>query len=394
MIRHAIFIIIAGIWTICLLLSVESQADESLEEVKIPQALSAGLHHFLDLADPDKTATFDPKKVAGVLDFINQPGKDAALYYADSILDAPSAYYEFDIHENLKKIVAYSFNPDIPDIATVPSSVRLLYWLDASENRQSPPRIGQYLDRLDSPVVINGLQYMEITPNTHSGAYYAYNMHHTMLLFKYRQRNILVTVSKQVDVSTVGKKGYVLGADDDWDYFYSGKPGLTIPALGWVNSYMYESSGINIYDEVDPVAMKVRCAAFKWLRAGWSGINMVQRQHIYSGLKRFAKPLKEILEYPSLPSVESMAADFSRIRGFSDDTLRSKMKIYSGILQNRYNGGKGHAKKLPSFLFNNKNHWARMSKDEMESALVIEYMKYAIGKTQPDEVRALLGLKR
>ena len=353
--------IIAGIWTICLLLSVESQADESLAEVKIPQALSAGLHHFLDLADPDKTATFDPKKVAGVLDFINQPGKDAALYYADSILDAPSAYYEFDIHENLKKIVAYSFNPDIPDIATVPSSVRLLYWLDASENRQSPPRIGQYLDRLDSPVVINSLQYMEITPNTHSGAYYAYNMHHTMLLFKYRQRNILVTVSKQVDVSTVGKKGYVLGADDDWDYFYSGKPGLTIPALGWVKSYMYESSGINIYDEVDPVAMKVRCAAFKWLRAGWSGINMVQRQHIYSGLKRFAKPIKEILEHPSLPSVESMASDFSRIRGFSEDTLRSKMAIYSDILQNRYDGGKGHAKKLPSSLFKNKNHWARMS---------------------------------
>jgi len=35
-----------------------------------------------------------------------------------------------------------------------------------------------------------------------------------------------------------------------------------------------------------------------------------------------------------------------------------------------------------------------MSKDEMESALVIEYMKYAVGKTRPDEVRELLGLKR
>ena len=255
MIRHGIFIIIAGIWTIVPAFSGRVPSGmKAWRRVKIPQALSAGLHHFLDLADPDKTVAFDPKKVAGVLDFINQPGKDAALYYADSILGAPSAYYEFDIHENLKKIVAYSFNPDIPDIATVPSSVRLLYWLDARKNRQSPPRIGQYLDRLDSPVVINGLQYMEITPDTHSGAYYAYNMHQTVLLFKYRQRNILVTVSKQVDVSTVGKKGYVLGADDDWDYFYSGKPGLTIPALGWVKSYMYESSGINIYDEVDPVA--------------------------------------------------------------------------------------------------------------------------------------------
>ena len=176
--------IIAGIWTICLLLAVESQAAESLAEVKIPQALSAGLHHFLDLADPAKTVA------------------------------------------------------------------------------------------------------MEITPDTHSGAYYAYNLHQTVLLFKYRQRKILVTVSRQVNVSSIGKKGYVLGGDDDWDYFYS------------------------------------------------------------------------------------------------------------DILQNRYDGGKGHAGKLFSILFKNKNHWAQMSKDEMESTLVIEYMKYAVGKTQPDEVRELLGLKR
>jgi len=35
-----------------------------------------------------------------------------------------------------------------------------------------------------------------------------------------------------------------------------------------------------------------------------------------------------------------------------------------------------------------------MSQDEMQSALVIEYVKYALGKTRQDEVRELLGLKR
>ena len=393
MIRCRTFITIAIIGAICLFLPVGSQADGNPDEVEIPRDLSAGLRHFLDLADPAKTVAFDLKKIAGVLEFINLPGKEAALYHADTIAGAPSAYYEFDIHQNLKKIVAYSFNPDIPYIATVPSSARLLQWLDSGKNRQSPPRIGHYLDRLDSPVVIKGLQQIEITPDTHSGAYYEYNMHQTVLLFKYQQRNILVTISKQVDVSAVGKKGYVLGADDDWDYFYSGKPGLTIPALGWVKSYMYGSSGINIYDEIDPVGSKVRCAMFKWLRAGWAGINMVRRRHIYNGLIRFAKPMKEILEYPSLPSVESMADDFSRIRGFSEDTLRSKMKIYSGILQNRYDGGGGHIAKLSANLFKNKHHWTRMSRDEMESALVIEYMKLAVGKTRPEEVRELLGLE-
>jgi len=37
MIRHGIFIIIIGIWAMCPLLAVESHADESLKEVKIPQ---------------------------------------------------------------------------------------------------------------------------------------------------------------------------------------------------------------------------------------------------------------------------------------------------------------------------------------------------------------------
>jgi len=60
-------------------------------------------------------------------------------------------------------------------------------------------------------------------------------------------------------------------------------------------------------------------------------------------------------------------------------------------LQNRYDGGKGHTKKPPSFIFKNKNHWPQKSKDEMESALVVEYMKHAVGKTRSDEVRALLG---
>ena len=391
--RLALVIIFCGMWTGCLLLAVTSRAGESIEEVKIPSALTAGLHHFLDLADPDKTINFDPEKVVEVLDFVRQPEKDTVLYFADSILDQPSAYYEFDIHQSLKKLVAYSFNPDIPNIATVPSSARLLYWLDEQNNRQSVPHIQGYLERLDSPVVLRGIQHSEITPDTNSGAYYAYNSHQTLILFKYRQRNILVTVSRQIDVSEVGKKGYVLGADDDWDYFYSGQSGLTIPALGWVKSYMYGSSGINIYDEIDPRAAKVRCGVFKWLRAGWSGINMVRRKHIYNGLKRFAKPMKDILEYPSLPAVESMADDFSRIRGFSENTLRSKMKIYAGILQNRYNGVGGRARKPLSFLFKDKNHWARMSQDEMESVLIVEYMKYVVGKTRTDEVSVLLGLE-
>ena len=388
MIYGRIFTIIIIICTISLFFAGALQADGNPEEIKIPQALSAGLHHLLDLADPDKTVSFDPEKVALVLGFINEPKKKSALYFADEIRRAPSAYYEFDIKKNLDEIVAYSYNPQIPLITTVPSSARLLYWMDARKNPRASPYIGQYVSQLDSPVIVRGAQYIEITPDTHSGAYYGYDNYQTMILFKYRQRKILVTISKQMDVSSVGKKGYVLGTDDDWDYFYSGKPGLTIPALGWVKSYMYGSSGINIYDEVDPLAPKVRCAVFRWLRAGWSGINMVRRKHIYSGLKRFAKPMKEILEYPALPSVKTMTADFSRIRGLSHDALKSKMAIYSKILEKRY-ANSGNAKKISADIFKNKSHWTSLSRDEMESTLAIEYMKLAVGKTRKEDVGLL-----
>jgi hypothetical protein len=253
--------------------------------------------------------------------------------------------------------------------------------------------VNRYLDDLNAPVVEKGLQYVEITPDTHSGAYYGYNLDQTLIVFKYRQRKVVVAISRQTDISTVGKKGYVLGTDDDWDYFYSGKKGLTVPALGWISSYLYASSAINIYYEIDPGSPKVRCAMFKWLRAGWSGINMVRRIHIYDGLKRFAKTFKEVMGNPLLPPVDILAADFAQIKSFSNKTLKSKMHIYADVLINRYNGSHNNGKKRVAKLLANKNHWSGMSREEMQAALVIEYMKAAVGKTSADETRELFDFK-
>ena len=132
---------------------------------------------------------------------------------------------------------------------------------------------------------------------------------------------------------------------------------------------------------------------FKWLRAGWSGINMVRRIHIYSGLKRFAKSFKEIMEYPLLPPVNILAADFAQIKSFSDETLKSKMDIYADVLKNRYNGSHNKGKKRVAKLLANKNHWSGMSREEMQAALVIEYMKAVVGKTSADETGKLFDFK-
>jgi hypothetical protein len=69
------------------------------------------------------------------------------------------------------------------------------------------------------------------------------------------------------------------------------------------------------------------------------------------------------------------------------------MQMYSKILKNRYDSEKQRSGKWPADIFDNKKHWSGMSQDEMQSVLVIEYMKYALGKTRPDEVGELLGLR-
>jgi hypothetical protein len=186
----------------------------------------------------------------------------------------------------------------------------------------------------------------------------------------------------------------VLGSDSDWDYLYSGKTGLTLPALGWVKSYMYDSRGINIYCAKEGNAQKVRSASFRWLRAGWSGLNMVKKKHIYRGLKRFGATFKEIVESPLIQPVDKLADDIARIQGLPRDALRSKMNLYANILKNRYRSDQRSLKKEALGILEDQNHWHQMSKDEMESVMVIEHMKYTLSKTRLDEVDELLDLKR
>ena len=385
--------IILIIWMFSLFITGPAHSFDEEPEGTVSEAVDAGLKHFLDLADPAQKIIFDPRLVAPVLDFVESPKKDGIVYHSNTVRNLTSAYYDFDVHKSLKTIMDYAFNPDIPAIAIMPSSTRLMNWSNSGAGHRNFPRVSRLLAGYNAPVEIKGRQHVEITPDLNSGAYYGYDSHQVLLLFKYRGRSVFVIVSKQDDVSTVGKKGYVLGSDTDWDYLYSGKTGLTLPALGWVKSYMYDSRGINIYYAIEPTAPKVRCAGFKWLRAGWSGINMVQKKHIYRGLKRFGTTFKEIVESPSLPPANTLAGDFARIRGLSRDALKSKMDIYSSILKSRYNSGSRPLKKEASEIFEDKNHWHQMSKGEMESAIFIEYMKYAIGKTRSDEVGKLLDLR-
>jgi hypothetical protein len=367
---------------------------ESLTEIQVPESLSPELKYLLDLADPENHQSFQPAKITKLLEFLEEPKDPRALYFVNPQFGSPSAYFDFDIRQHFDQFLKYAFNPDITGYLKSHSSTRLSHWKQVQGTDRRLPALWNVLENLEVPIVVKGLESFENTPDVFSGAYYRYQLYRTLILLKVNNRKMLISISKQTGTSEVGRKGYVLGSDDNWDYFYSGKPGLTVPGLGWVRSHMYDSYGINIYSEMDPAAPLLRCGAFRWVRAGWSKINVVKKHHIHNGIKRFAKPFKEILEHPSLPSIAALSDTYSIIKALSEDALKNRVKTYISILEKRYGHDYRPPRKWAPQVFKDKKPWFQMSTESMQAVLMAEYMKHALGKRDEKSAVALWGLSR
>ena len=241
-------------------------------------------------------------------------------------------------------------------------------------------------------MVVKGTEHIEITPDFYSGAYYDYTLDRTFILFKNKNQNVLITLSKQKDVSDVGKKGFRLGTDDDWNFIYSDKVGLTKPGLGWIKSYMYNSYTVSVFYESDSNPSRIRCGMFKWLRAGWSRINMVREKHIYSGMDRYAKTYKKMLENTLLPKPEEIVRVFSTIKKLPIKELRLKTKRFLNELSLKYGKDKTVSKAALKELSNIDQYLERMKPYEMQSILMVEYLKYITGKKTLYDKTFLLSL--
>lgn len=372
-----------------LFFSLNAYGDGNLTEMKTSDEISTELIHLLKSVGPLKIAGFDPATVKNVLNFIKAKKNNTYIYYPDNITGHSSAYYEFDIKQKFEDILKYAFNPDIPHFVMTPSSTRFSRWKEVNGYKGKLPRLWEYLNNLNTPVIIQGIEFIENTPDLSSGAYYSYDNYRTLILFQYKNRKVLISMSRQKDISSVGKKGYVLGKDENWDYIYSGKSGTNITGLGWVRSYMYDSYGISIYYELDDKTHMVRCGTFKWLKAGWSKINFVKNRHIYDGLIRFARSFTKIMENTGICDPDVMTETFFKIENMTEDELKEKILIYSKILKTRYADNKAFSVKWPLKIIDNKKFWSKMEKSRMESALMIEYIKCILGKTGKGEFEKL-----
>jgi hypothetical protein len=366
-------------------LTFDSQAVSRMEEIKVQDNLGNELIYMLNLiGNPNrKSEEFKSEHITHLLDFVTQQKNGSALYHAGKKLGAPSAYYEFDIHRNLDHILRYAFNPGIPYCVIAPSSVRICRSIEVEGRKQPLPALDKLLPGMDKPVILTGVEHVVNTPDPLTGAYYSYEVDRKFILFKHQGRNVLVTISKQRGKSDSGKKGLILGSDDNWDYVYTGQDGITKPGLGWVRTYMYDSYGIIVYYEIDSEKPLVKCGIFKWIRAGWANLNMVQTKHIYSGMRRFAKAFKSVIENPQLPPPSELAGIFSSIEQLPIEILKKKTENHLKILAKRYSHDEEFPNKWQEQIIKDENYLNQLNSEEMQSMLFIEAIKQVLGKAKP-----------
>ncbi|MCX5817851.1 MAG: hypothetical protein NTX75_16680 [Proteobacteria bacterium] len=317
----------------------------------------------------------DEHAVVTFVDYVLS-SKQNREYALPKTLESTGTYYEFDTKITFPRFLEYSYGPLIPPAITRPSSLRYSVWTNPQDEIQKPPNSWQPVPPAGTPVVIHGIQRESDTPDLNTGVYHEYDLKRTLILLNYKGRQVLVSISKQIGQSNVGKKGAILGNDNDWNYYYSGEPGSSITGFGWAKSYIYNFFSIGVYAESSTAPTMVRTGIFQWLRAGWSGINFVKSNHILNGMKRFARDCRMVLESPRLPPPNQMLSVYHWLSNMPADDL---MKKYAALWQAQRSLAIQIGKISKSELDEHVS-FTNTPKEQIVGELMLEYLKTTLGK--------------
>jgi len=317
----------------------------------------------------------DKQAVTTLVDYVLS-SKQAREYDLPKSKESTGAYYEFDTKIAFPRFLEYSYSPLIPAVITRPSSLRYSYWATPRGEIQRLPNSWKPVAPAGDPVIVHSMQHESDTPDLNSGVYHEYELKRTLILLNHKGRQVMVSVSKQTDASTAGKKGVIVGNDDDWNYYYSGQPGTPRTGLGWVKSYIYDYFSIGVYAESATAPPMVRTGVFQWLRAGWSGINFVKSSHIIRGLKRFARDNAMILESSRLPAPDQI---ISAYQSLSNMPIGDLTKKYAALRQAERSLAI-QSGKISKSVGEEEASSTGTPKEQMVEELMLEYLKTTLGK--------------
>ncbi len=385
--EYSLFTILA-ILTVTLAVSTGAHAGSK----RLPADIDSGLGYLYEFSDPQTTTPFEVLRLEKLITFLLTSKADgvSSAGRSGAFLN-PLAFHEFTVKRSLPFILGYAHNPGIPLQILTLGTVRHASWKAFDERYPDQPDIAARLGDLDTPIIIRGIEHEEIAPDAASGAYYSYDLRRTLVGFRHGAHTFWVSMSRQYDQSDVGRKGYVLDEKNAWHFIYSGEKGIRKLGLGWVDSYMYEGFSCNIFIQSDDKPDQVKIAIFKWLRAGWNGMNFVKYKHIREGLERYGSILRKILESPDLPPPQKIEAVQQKIADLDIEALRRLNRDYLVALDKHY----GKKSEFPRSWFKKEvvtgNYVDQLTRPQLEAVVFLEYMNDALGMRPVTQADVLLG---
>jgi hypothetical protein len=323
----------------------------------------------------DSKAVLDEQAIAPLVDYLltSKSGREYSLPESNQ---CPGAYYEFDTKITLPRFLEYCYSALVPSNITRPSSLRYSTWSNPGSDMQKMPSTWGAIPLGGPPLVIRGLQHDSDTPHLATGVYHEYDLKRTLILFNHKGRQVLISVSKQINQSSVGKKAIILGNDIDWTYFYSNEPGTMKTGLGWAKSYIYDYFSVVVYAESNNPPAVVRTGVLQWLRAGWLGINFVKQGDILDGMKRSAHGTRTVLESPHLPAPRQLTAAYQTLSRMAMPDLAEKYAaLHQALRSSAIQAGK-----VGTSASDESQSFTGTSKEQMIEELMLEYLKMALGK--------------
>ena len=342
------------------------------EPTKLDKGVEKSLDHIFNVLN-EGNDVLDVAQLSTMLDFVVNMTTDPKDIAPKKRYSGNGICLRKEVKSDLDRILRYFYNKDIPDQLLCPAVLRVSDWYEDSEFLQLKRPLWDELKELgDTPFIVRGTQFEVNTPDSFAGSYYRYDLNRMIILLKYQGKNIAISVSHQDKESDEGRKGAIIN-DKEWDYFYSGIEGLNKGMIGWMDTYMYKSASVQIFVEDDAAAPKTSVFLFKWLKAGWAGLNVVKRKHIYDGSLRYARSFAKVLESNML-TPEELVANMKGVNALSESELNTLIEEYSKNFEARF-------KNTPKF------------KDDDEYADVIANGGYA-KVLDVESRRAIIALER
>lgn len=293
-------------------------------------------------------------------------------------------FYHSSLNVPLQRLAKYNFNPNIPQEMLCPSSLRHCNWLPGSALLSKPSAVQ---DLLQSPPktspfpVIRGIEQEETAPDASSGSYYRYTLNRAISVLSFQNCATIVSLSKQQKKSDAGRKSLILGEDSNWNYLYSKENGTTLSLAGWADTRIYDSASITILCERSPGAAVTELYCFKFLNAGWAGMNMVKPQHILTGMQRYATTLNTLLTSPRLPRAEAMEEENRALHALDAPSLQTKLQPFTTYLNSLQNSKNSKLRSAPfKELLAGDSYVHQLSPEDMRSECLKLYLKQQLGK--------------